>query len=72
MLHKAKAVAAPMLEIDINSKNGVGRVVSHEGRHRSFVTKTIHGDQTVMPVAVVFKIDGVIVKDNPTRQTRPC
>ena len=68
---QGKAVAAPMLEIDINSKNGVGRVVSHEGRHRSFVTKTIHGDQTVMPVAMVFKIDGVIVKDNPQGRQDP-
>ncbi len=68
---QGKAVAAPMLEIDINSKNNVGRVVSHEGRHRSFVTKTIHGDQTVMPVAMVFKIDGAIIKDNPQGRQDP-
>ena len=68
---QGKAVAAPMLEINISTKTNTGRVISHEGRHRSFVTKTIHGGQTVMPVAVVFKIDGVIVKDNPQGRQDP-
>tara|TARA_R110000744_G_scaffold117411_5_gene219550 strand:- start:9892 stop:17496 length:7605 start_codon:yes stop_codon:yes gene_type:complete len=66
-----KPIGAPMLEIDINSNTLVGRVVSHEGRHRSFSTGLLHGDQTVMPVATVFRIDSDIVKDNPQGRQDP-
>jgi len=66
-----KLIAAPMLEIDIDPNTLVGRVRSHEGRHRTFATGLLHGDQTIVPVATVFKINGSILKDNPQGRQDP-
>ena len=55
-IEKGFEIGAPFLEIDINPDTLVGRVTSHEGRHRTFTTGLIHGDQTVVPVGIVFKV----------------
>jgi len=71
-IEKGFEIGAPFLEIDINPDTLVGRVTSHEGRHRTFTTGLIHGDQTVVPVGIVFKVKGVReFKNNPQGRQDP-
>jgi hypothetical protein len=48
----------PYIEIEINETGGIGRVVSHEGRHRVTTIKALNNGTTKIPVAVRFKRTG--------------
>ena len=48
----------PYIEIEINETGGIGRVVSHEGRHRGIIIKALNNGNTKIPVAVRFKRTG--------------
>ena len=48
----------PYIEIEINETGGIGRVVSHEGRHRVTTIKALNTGNTTIPVAVRFKRTG--------------
>ena len=48
----------PYIEIEINETGGIGRVVSHEGRHRVTTIKALNSGTTKIPVAVRFKRTG--------------
>ena len=48
----------PYIEIEINETGGIGRVVSHEGRHRVTTIKALNHGNTKIPVAVRFKRTG--------------
>jgi len=48
----------PYIEIEINETGGIGRVVSHEGRHRVTTIKALNTGNTKIPVAVRFKRTG--------------
>ena len=59
---KGKKVAVPFLRVEISKDGTIGRVRSHEGRHRATVAKNINGPESTIPVAIQF-----VLRESPEK-----
>jgi len=59
-VQKGRTFGVPYIEIELNPTGGIGRVTSHEGRHRATMMRALNnGDgEVIMPVAIRFKRSG--------------